>query len=88
MAMAAAWKLRRIVENVRHVLAIELMCAAQALDLRAPLRAGAGAEEGRRLVRERVAPLGRDRVLSGDIGALAEGIAAGAFDITSEPSLA
>ena len=27
MAMAAAWKLRRIVRNVRYVLAIELMCA-------------------------------------------------------------
>ena len=30
-------------QNVRHVLAIELMCAAQGLDYRAPLRAGRGA---------------------------------------------
>src|SRR6185503_4489361 len=36
MAMAAAWKLRRIVKNVRYVLAIELMCGAQGIDYRAP----------------------------------------------------
>src|SRR5215213_7240819 len=50
MAMGAAWKLRRIVQNVRHVLAIELMCAAQGLDYRLPLRAGRGAAQGQRLV--------------------------------------
>src|SRR5205814_5297121 len=46
MAMGAAWKLRRVVANVRAVLAIELMCAAQGLDYRAPLRAGRGAARG------------------------------------------
>ncbi|MCY7378266.1 MAG: histidine ammonia-lyase [Gemmatimonadaceae bacterium] len=79
MAMGAAWKLRRIVHNVRHVLAIELMCAAQGLDYRLPLRAGRGAEHGRRLVRELVAPLERDRVLSPDIMGLAQGIERGHF---------
>src|SRR3979411_3053379 len=49
MAMGAAWKLRRIVGNVRNVLAIELMCAAQGLDYRAPLRPGRGAARGHRL---------------------------------------
>jgi histidine ammonia-lyase len=79
MAMGAAWKLRRVVQNLRHVLAIELMCAAQGLDLRAPLRAGRGAEQGRRLVRELVEPLERDRVLAGDIAVLAEAIERGHF---------
>ncbi len=79
MAMGAAWKLRRVVQNVRHVLAIELMCAAQGLDHRAPLRAGRGAERGRQLVRELVAPLGQDRVLSTDISALAQAIERGHF---------
>src|SRR4029079_12490855 len=67
MAMGAAWKLRRILHNVRHVLAIELMCAAQGLDLRRPLRPGRGAEQGHALVRRLVAPLEQDRVLSTDI---------------------
>ena len=79
MAMGAAWKLRRIVQNVRHVLAIELMCAAQGLDYRKPLRAGRGAEQGRRLVRQLVAPLGQDRVLSTDIATLARAIEQGHF---------
>jgi histidine ammonia-lyase len=81
MAMGAAWKLRRVVENVRHVLAIELMCAAQGLDYRKPLRAGRGAERGHRLVRELVAPLEQDRVLSTDIIALAQAIERGHFSL-------
>src|SRR6476646_4741066 len=79
MAMGAAWKLRRIVQNVRHVLAIELMCAAQGLDYRAPLRAGRGAEQGHQLVRRLVAPLEQDRVLSTDIAVLADAIERGHF---------
>jgi histidine ammonia-lyase len=79
MAMGAAWKLRRIVQNVRSVLAIELMCAAQGLDYRQPLRAGRGAAHGHRLVRELVTPLERDRVLSTDIAALAAAIERGHF---------
>ncbi|MFI5256213.1 MAG: histidine ammonia-lyase [Gemmatimonadales bacterium] len=84
MAMGAAWKLRRIVQNARHVLAIELMCAAQGLDYRAPLRAGRGAARGHRLVRDLIAPLGRDRVLSGDITSLAVAIDRGHFTLQGE----
>ncbi|MEO6527514.1 MAG: histidine ammonia-lyase [Gemmatimonadaceae bacterium] len=83
MAMGAAWKLRRIVANVRAVLAIELMCAAQGLDYRAPLRAGRGAERGRALVRELVAPLVEDRVLATDIALLADAIEAGHFSVAT-----
>jgi histidine ammonia-lyase len=79
MAMGAAWKLRRVVDNVRAVLAIELMCAAQGLDCRAPLRAGRGAARGLALVREIVTPLTADRVLAGDIARLANAIDAGHF---------
>ena len=75
MAMTAAWKLRRVVRNVRYVLAIELMCAAQGLDYRAPLKAGRGAARGLAAVRKVVAPLERDRVLSPDIERLAAAIA-------------
>ena len=83
MAMGAAWKLRRIVQNVQHVLAIELMCAAQGLDYRAPLRAGRGATQGQKLVRELVEPLGQDRVLSVDIQVLARAIERGHFTLGS-----
>ena len=72
MAMGAAWKLRRVVRNVQHVLAIELMCAAQGIDYRAPLKPGRGAARAHEAVRELVAPLERDRVLSPDIERLAQ----------------
>ncbi len=84
MAMAAAWKLRRIVHNVRHVLAIELMCAAQGLDYRAPLRAGRGAARAHGFVRTLVAPLTADRVLTPDIVALATALEAGRFDAIAQ----
>jgi histidine ammonia-lyase len=77
MAMGAASKLRRVVTNVRHVLAVELMCAAQGIDYRAPLRPGAGVAAAHAAVREVVAPLAGDRVLGPDIEALAEAVAAG-----------
>ncbi len=84
MAMAAAWKLRRIVRNVQAVVGIELMCAAQGIDYRAPLRPGAGVAEAHRRVRALVPPLEEDRVLSGDIARLAEAVAAGRFDVAVE----
>ena len=77
MAMAAAWKLQRIVRNVRAVLAIELMCAAQGIDYRAPLRPGVGVARAHRTVRSLVPRLTADRVLSTDIAMLADAIAAG-----------
>jgi histidine ammonia-lyase len=80
MAMGAAWKTRRIVRNLRNILAIELMCAAEALDLRAPLRGGRGAEAGRAAVRAIVPRLERDRVLHADIAALEEAVAQGTFE--------
>ena len=77
MAMAAAWKLRRIVRNVRYVLAIELMCAAQGLDYRAPLKPGRGVARAHGDVRRLVPALERDRSLSTDIERLAAAIQAG-----------
>lgn len=80
MAMGAAWKARRVVRNLEHILAIELMCGAQGIDYRAPLRPGRGVVTTHATVREIVAPLVADRVLSTDITALADAVAAGRFD--------
>jgi histidine ammonia-lyase len=75
MAMTAAWKLRRIVRNVRYVLAIELMCGAQGIDCRAPLKPGRGVARAQAAVRKFVTPLDQDRSLSPDIERLASAIA-------------
>jgi histidine ammonia-lyase len=79
MAMGAAWKLRRIVQNVRHVLAIELLCAMQGLDFRRPLRAGTGVERAYARVRSAVSFMEQDRQLAPDIVAIASLIEGGAF---------
>ena len=79
MSMGAAWKARRVIANVRNVLAIELMCAAQGLDFRLPLKPGAGALRGHRIVRKLTGPLESDRVLSPDIEILSAAIARGSF---------
>ena len=54
MGATAAVKLLQVLHNVEHVLAIELIAAAQALDYRKPLRPGRGVEHAHVLVRERI----------------------------------
>jgi histidine ammonia-lyase len=79
MSMGAAWKARRVVDNVRYILAIELMCSAQGLDFRLPLKPGRGALAAHHAVRELVKPLDKDRVLTPDIEALSSAVRDGAF---------
>jgi histidine ammonia-lyase len=79
MAMGAAWKLRRLIRNVQYVLGVELLCAAQGVDYRAPLKPGRGVARAHAQVRRLVPPLERDRVLSADIAVLADAVAAGLF---------
>jgi len=71
MGVHAAHKLAAVVRNTRDVLAIEALCAAQGLDLLGATTAP-GVEEARHVIRERVPPLGRDRVLAPDIAAISE----------------
>lgn len=79
MSMGAAWKLRRVLQNVRNVLAIELLCSAQGVDYRKPLRPGRGVGRAHAVVRSLVQPLAQDRVLAGDIAALSDAISSGQF---------
>src|SRR5438552_1523106 len=72
MGMTAASKARTVVENARSGLAIELLVAAQALDLRAPLRAGVGVAAAHEVIRGRVPHMGEDRELHRDIAAVRE----------------
>ncbi|MFZ1085381.1 MAG: histidine ammonia-lyase [Terracidiphilus sp.] len=80
MGMTGALKLRQIVEQVERVVAIELMCATQALEFRRPLKASPEIERAHGVVRWVVPRLEEDRVLAGDIEALAAAVRAGAFD--------
>ena len=80
MAMAAAVKLRRSVRNLRHVLAIELIAAAEGLEYRRPLRSSAPVEQAHRLVRGVVVRQSGDRSPSPDIIRLGDALAAGLLD--------
>lgn len=86
MAMGAAWKLRRIIGNVRHVIAIELMCAAQGLDCRRPLCSSPAVERAHATVRRHVAPLGDDRMLTPDIQAIAAALTRREFAVAEGAS--
>jgi histidine ammonia-lyase len=78
MGATAARKAARVVANTRRILAIELMAGCQALEFRKPLETSRPLAAVYRLVRERVAPHDRDRVLSPEIEWLAERVAEGA----------
>jgi histidine ammonia-lyase len=67
MGFSAAMRTRRSVATLRRVLAAELVAAAQALELRAPLRPGPATAAVVASLRERVAHLDDDRVLAGDL---------------------
>jgi histidine ammonia-lyase len=69
MGGGAALKARRAVATARRVVAIELLLAAQALDLRAPLVPGRGSRAARAAVRRRIPPLDGDRYLKADLDA-------------------
>lgn len=80
MGMTGALKLRAIVEHVERIVAIELMCAAQGVEFRRPLRAAREVERALAQVRAFVPHLDSDRTLAPDIDRLAAAIRAGHFD--------
>ena len=85
MGMTAALKLRAIVDLAENLLAIELLAAAEALEHRRPLKAGAGVERAYAAIRKIAAALTEDRALSADIARVAEAIRHG--DLDSEEKL-
>jgi len=70
MGWAAARKLRRAIDGLGRVLAIEVMTAARGLELRAPLAPAAGTGAVQRLVHARIPGAGPDRFLSPEIEAV------------------
>ena len=72
MSMTAALKAQRAVERAREVIAIEILCACQAIDLLAPLATSPPLKNVRDLVRARVPMLVDDRPPAPDIVAITE----------------
>jgi histidine ammonia-lyase len=84
MGMTSALKLRTIVENAEHVLAIELLSAAEGIEFRRPLKGGAGVEQAYERVRKISLAVDADRSMSPDIARVGAAIRAGVFDGDTE----
>ncbi len=72
MAWGAVRKLRKVIDNVRRILAVEYVIAARAIDLRSPLVPAAATGAVHALLRESVLGPGPDRYLSPDLLAAEE----------------
>lgn len=70
MGSISATKLLKITQNVETVLAIELMCAAQALDFLRPMKSGKGVEAIHKEIRKVVSHAESDRLFHDDIEAM------------------
>src|SRR5271163_2829532 len=79
MGMSGARRLSRMLQNLRHILAIELLCACQGIDLLEPLKTGTLATRAYDLVRAKSAMLVDDRPLSEEIESVSAVVAAGDF---------
>ena len=77
MGSISARKAQQVVDHVRSVLAIELLVAAQGLDLRGPLQPGVGVRAAHTLVRQSIPTLDGDRTLHLDIEKATELLRAG-----------
>jgi histidine ammonia-lyase len=77
MGWGAARKLRSAVRNLSRILAVELVCAARGLDLRAPLRPAPGTVAALEVLRERVEGPGPDRYVSPELAQAQEMIDSG-----------
>ena len=64
MGSISARKALKIINNLEKILAIELLCATQALDFRRPLKSSKKLEECHKYVRERIPHVNEDTILS------------------------
>lgn len=77
MGTISARKCREVVQNAENVIAIELMCAAQGLDLFTNMQPGAGTQAAYGVIRQVVPHLEKDRILSEDVKCIVQLIRSG-----------
>lgn len=87
MGTIAARKLGQIVKNAENIVAMELLCATQALDLLKPLKPGAAVAAAYDVIRKEVPFAETDRVFSDDIEAIKNMIRSGKLTSAIESSV-
>ena len=80
MATFAARKAGDIVNNIRRIVAIELMIACQGIDFRRPLRSSEVLEAAHARIRQSVLHYGEDRFLAPDLDAMTSLVASSALN--------
>lgn len=80
MGATSANKVLPVLEQAQQVIAIELLCAAQMLDFRRPLKPGRGVQKAYEIVRSYVPMLEHDRVLAPDIETITKAVKKGVFN--------
>ncbi len=87
MGVHAARKARQILKNLRHVLAMELLCGSQAVDLVRPLKSSKPLEAVHKVIRSVVPKITEDRVFHHDILAITEELYDGRVLAAAESAL-
>jgi len=72
MGSISAIKLLTVLRNVEHVLAVEFLTAAQALDFRAPLKPGHGVLLAHQLLRDQISHANQDYEVRNDLDTCAD----------------
>ncbi len=85
MAWSAARKLRKVIANLTRILAVELVVAARAVELRAPTPPAAATAAVIAKLRETVPGVGPDRHLTPELEAAADLISSGTIRAAAEP---
>jgi histidine ammonia-lyase len=81
MGSISGRKFNQVLGNLEHILAIELMFAAQGLEFRRPLESSNIIEENYKIIRSKVSKLEDDRLIGEDILAIAEMVRDRAFRV-------
>jgi histidine ammonia-lyase len=90
MGTIAIRQTREILDNVEHVVAIELLCAAQAYDLitaKTPLKGGQGTSKAYEVIRRHVPYLEKDRDLYKEIETMVQVVRSGEIVVAVEAAV-
>ena len=87
MATHGARRLHDMLDNLEHIVAIELLAAPQGVEFHRPARSSDAIEEAIGAVRRISPPYTEDRSLAADIAGVAKLIAAGGFRDYAAPVL-
>jgi len=87
MGSISALKLLSVLQNVEHVLAVEFLTAAQALDFRSPMKPGRGVQMAHELLREQIGHAHKDYEVRNDLEICADILRRGALATAVEAQI-